>query len=343
MTMVMTRNLDGIIHLVGAVVMSLACAGPSCFYCIYFPTGRAAGRPARKCQVQPMGILWGGLMYYTSVGNVSAWKKVVTIREVVTGGRESEHMRLGKGEGTPQVVAAELPPSPRGAIRLHQEPVRVAGTCGVLSPSALVLCRWLLERPDELLGSAVLELGCGMGACGIFAAALGASRVLLTDGEAASVALAARNVRANRTLLGHTLGDARTWIRAESLRWGSRHELPPGKWDWVIASDAIYSEESWTNLADTAQRALLEPHRPRVLLALPHRHPGPLITDEMWADAPDLYATTLLGEERPNGRPNAQVSHLDVEHDVAVSVIELKLRACTRSKMRRDRERGWRP
>jgi hypothetical protein len=39
------------------------------------------------------------------------------------------------------------------------------------------------KHADDVAGASVLELGSGTGACGLYAAALGASRVVLTDGR----------------------------------------------------------------------------------------------------------------------------------------------------------------
>ena len=66
--------------------------------------------------------------------------------------------------------------------------------------SAPVLCEWLSGELKP--GDTVLELGSGTGAVGLYAAALGASRVVLTDGgPPALLELLAANVDANRPRL----------------------------------------------------------------------------------------------------------------------------------------------
>ena len=76
------------------------------------------------------------------------------------------------------VEVATLPPLPDGrALAIESAKIVDAGTGGKLWLSAAVLCRWLSSHPDVVRGADVLELGCGTGAVGLYAAALGASRV----------------------------------------------------------------------------------------------------------------------------------------------------------------------
>ena len=57
---------------------------------------------------------------------------------------------------------------------------------GSVWPCAAALCRWMLQHEAAVREKRVLELGAGTGACGLFAAGLGASSALLTDGRQAS-------------------------------------------------------------------------------------------------------------------------------------------------------------
>ena len=82
-----------------------------------------------------------------------------------------------------------LPPLPNGAILDIREsfdlPSAVTKTerGGAIWPAAELMCRWLGDEPDRILGARIMELGAGTGACGLYAAALGADSVLLTDGR----------------------------------------------------------------------------------------------------------------------------------------------------------------
>ena len=230
-------------------------------------------------------------------------------------------LELERGE---DVDTADLPSLPSGrSLAIRQAPVIDAGTGGKVWPAAAVMCRWLRCQQAELRGSSILELGCGAGACGIFAAALGASRVMLTDGEDAAVGLAARNAQDNRTMLGGAD------VRAGRLLWGGRSEvLPKGPWDFVLASDVLYRTGAWKDLAATLRNLCAAQERPpRMLLALAHRHSGPLITEAMWAQAPGMYATSLRKEERPGSSAAAPSQRgAEPELEVAVSVMEVKRR-----------------
>ena len=102
---------------------------------------------------------------------------------------------------------------------------------GSLWPSAAMLCRYLRDMPN-IRGSSVMELGSGTGACGIYSAALGASRVLLTDGSSALQTLQLANVGANEHLF-----DKSTLVSTAHYLWGQ--SLPDGaaNFDFVIGSD----------------------------------------------------------------------------------------------------------
>ena len=87
-----------------------------------------------------------------------------------------------------------------GVIRLQQTSFEAAGTGGLMWPAASVLCRWLSSQ--TLQGANVLELGCGTGAVGIYCAACGAARVLLTDSAEGVLENARRNITLNSGTLG---------------------------------------------------------------------------------------------------------------------------------------------
>ncbi len=99
---------------------------------------------------------------------------------------------------------------------------------GVLWPSGEALARALVLAGD-LSGKRILELGCGVGAAGIVAAALGAE-VVVSDIVPESVELALRNGKTNGVELEGLV-----------LDWNE----PPkalGSFDGIIASDVFYGD-----------------------------------------------------------------------------------------------------
>ena len=164
-------------------------------------------------------------------------------------------------------------------------------------PAAAVLCRWQCSRAEEFCGASVLELGAGTGVCGLFAAGLGASRVVLTDGgdralpifshdgsaddgsvpissdaglpaeRATLTRLMEANVRRNCHLFALDAS-----VSADVYSWGSV-PLPDGSFDWVIASDVTYEIEAHAALAATLAELLQGERPPRVVLAHGHRCP----------------------------------------------------------------------
>ena len=110
------------------------------------------------------------------------------------------------------------------------------GVGGRLWRGSGALCRWLASSPAQLQQATVLELGCGTGACGLYASALGARRVTLTDGGNDDlISLVRANVERNRALLP----EGGAGVQVERFLFGEA--LPVKAVDLVLASDVTYS------------------------------------------------------------------------------------------------------
>lgn len=108
---------------------------------------------------------------------------------------------------------------------------------------------------EQLAGTQVVELGCGLGVPGLVAARAGAA-VLATDDDPDALDLVERNARAN----GLTVATAR-------LEWSAGDELVArGPFDLVLAADVLYEQASVPLLL-----ALLPRLGGEVLLADPGR------------------------------------------------------------------------
>jgi len=121
-------------------------------------------------------------------------------------------------------------------------------------PVSKLLVAYLVEHKQELfIGSRpCLELGCGLGICGLAAAALGAKHVILTDGDEQVLLLAQEAVETNRALFASDSCVVETRV----LRWGGEgEEEADGRYhcDVLLCSDVLYgpslpAEEATPNL-----------------------------------------------------------------------------------------------
>ena len=150
---------------------------------------------------------------------------------------------------------------------------RALGLGGRVWPSAGLLCRYLRRNSGLVAGRAVLELGCGVGAVGIYAAALGAADVTLSDGGSASLlALAEENVHANAGLF---FGMPRRLPSVVRYEWGSPSLEPllrrPGTYDLVLASDVTYTRSAHAALTSSLRQILERCGEPRCVIAHEHR------------------------------------------------------------------------
>ena len=144
-----------------------------------------------------------------------------------------------------------LPPLPNGLN------LSIDAAADDVWPAAAALCRWLAKHTALVEGVAVVELGAGAGAVGLYAAGLGASRVLLTDRGSQLDALAASAQRNRPLLRQHTdRAGGGSAVEVHALEWGAAatQALMRGtgaRFDIVLASDITYVHKAFDELAAT--------------------------------------------------------------------------------------------
>lgn len=134
------------------------------------------------------------------------------------------------------------------------EECKLKGIAFQLWPAASFLCRYL-EAHDEIIIKACrgkplseiksIELGSGVGLSGIFLAALGLGKVILTD-----LPDVVEHLNESIALNTDLLGDR---VTAAPLSWGSNDWSNPmfEGCDLVLAADCVYWEELFEPLVDT--------------------------------------------------------------------------------------------
>eukprot|EP00611_Tribonema_gayanum_P006933 TRINITY_DN16274_c0_g1_i1.p1 TRINITY_DN16274_c0_g1~~TRINITY_DN16274_c0_g1_i1.p1 ORF type:complete len:296 (-),score=68.01 TRINITY_DN16274_c0_g1_i1:23-862(-) len=145
------------------------------------------------------------------------------------------------------------------------------------------LAHYLFHIRDQIAGRTVIELGAGLGLCGILCAKLGAS-VVVTDGgdEFTEEALGAltEQVERNRSVTAAALECA-----VERLTWGDHDAFLKAHregFDVVIAADVIYEADAVAPLLSTVTALLQAKPRARFLLGYTHRNVN---IDRVWQEA----------------------------------------------------------
>ena len=124
-----------------------------------------------------------------------------------------------------------------------------------------LLCKYLIENISLVSNRYVLELGAGLGLCGILAAGLGAKEVCITDGDSFTLASLRENIARNIVLCPPSK------VSCRQLRWGIKlmefqshcgQTIPDGQFDVILGSDIIYVESILTPLFETVSH-LLQP------------------------------------------------------------------------------------
>ena len=155
------------------------------------------------------------------------------------------------------------------------------GTGGKVWSSAAVLTRWLGANAPALglEGASVLELGSGTGAVGLAAAAMGATRVVLTDGGSESLLKLAKDNAARNRAPGGAI-DPSCDIRVARYRWGDG-KMPAvvadaAPFHLVVGSDCTYSVGGHGPLCDVIREVLTAAADDNARLVSQH-HPGVVV------------------------------------------------------------------
>jgi len=115
--------------------------------------------------------------------------------------------------------------------------------------SAKYLCKFLVSNPQLVQGRQVLELGAGTGLAGIVAHHLGASKVILTDGDLHAL----QNLRFNATK------NTSPVVPCPQLIWGEEVEAfhrRYGSFQVILACDCIYMNKCIAPFWETVDRLL---------------------------------------------------------------------------------------
>jgi hypothetical protein len=121
-----------------------------------------------------------------------------------------------------------------------------------------VLSDYLVKHPILVKNKTVLELGAGLGLCGIVAHYLGASSVLITDGDEDVVENMQFNVEHNVVPTNENKGNR---IHCSVLLWDCHVDdflLKHGCQDVVLAGDCVYASTSLEPIWKTIQSLLSE-------------------------------------------------------------------------------------
>ena len=162
-------------------------------------------------------------------------------------------------------------------VSVYEEKHR--GIAFQLWPAARLLCNYIDEHKDEQdisshtsSNGVIIELGAGIGLCGLYLSACGAGHVIITDLKEA-MDIMEKNISLN--IDQSTDARAERIVEAKELKWGFRQDIeeifasltygtnsPP----LIIASDCVYWECLFTPFFETL-RILVEEYNCTVLIS----------------------------------------------------------------------------
>jgi len=134
-------------------------------------------------------------------------------------------------------------------ISLHQNPHSPeSGTADdpfalvgeILWDGGFLLSKYIEQEYSTIFhGKKIIELGSGTGLVGIVAALLGGD-VTLTDYKDEVLELLQKNIRLNNLVHSNQL----TTTQVKKLKWGDTTELSHIAWDYILAAEVVYGENT---------------------------------------------------------------------------------------------------
>lgn len=159
------------------------------------------------------------------------------------------------------------------------------------------LCNYLCDNPATIRDKNIVELGAGLGLCGLVAHKYGARRVMLTDGDSDTL----KNMRSNIALNVESEVIESESVVCKQLLWGNNVEAFQLKWaaedgfDICMGGDIAYAQESLHILFETALGLLSTKEDSRFLLSFVFR--GGVTTQSIEECAKDhALKWTRIGE-----------------------------------------------
>eukprot|EP00744_Colponema_vietnamica_P029541 GILI01045526.1.p1 GENE.GILI01045526.1~~GILI01045526.1.p1 ORF type:complete len:271 (+),score=69.04 GILI01045526.1:78-890(+) len=122
----------------------------------------------------------------------------------------------------------------------------------VIWPASDILSKYIISHQSEFSGKAVLEVGAGVGLCGLLASRY-SGRVVITDGNETVMKVLEKNVNENAPF-PERVSACHLWWSEDISAFTALH---PHRFPLVIGADVIYWAESVEPLFQTIKQVLL--------------------------------------------------------------------------------------